>query len=63
MTPEQILDWLNSHYTSFRETFKDDENGDPIYELKWLDDGVEKASEGRNIKECVLNATKKNPNV
>jgi hypothetical protein len=59
MTDAEIITWLNEHASAFRQTLCSDENR--AFELRWIDDeGYELIDEGKDIRDCVIKANKKN---
>lgn len=53
----EILNWINEHLDSFVETLQENENGESLYAMGWIDDeGISHTTKGTNIRNCVVNA-------
>jgi len=57
MNDSEILDWIQEHLASFRNTMRDED--DQPYDMEWIDDdGYTHAIQGKDIRECVVDAMK-----
>lgn len=59
MDDTAILNWINDHIVSFRETLMKDDQENSIFEMEYLNkDGESVISQGTCIRSCVRNACK-----
>lgn len=57
MNDTEMLDWINEHLASFRNSMRDP--GNCPMEMEWIDtDGYSHKTRGENIRHCINNAVK-----